>query len=78
MNKQIIGSIFFLMTTILYSTKYITAAIAGADNGAWGEKDFVLYLSFTPSIFNVFIYFTMLIGIIYFVWGISDSKKETT
>lgn len=43
-----------------------------------GEKDFVLYLSFTPSILNVFIYFTMLIGIIYFVWGISDSKKETT
>jgi hypothetical protein len=76
MNKQIIGSIFLLMTTILYSTKYITAAIAGADNGTWVEEDFIRYLSYTPSIFNVFIFFTMLIGIIYFVGGIIDSKKE--
>lgn len=76
MNKQIIGSIFLLMTTILYSTKYITAAIAGADGGTWGEKDFVQYLSYTPSIFNVFIFFTMLIGIIYFAWGFLIVKKR--
>lgn len=74
MNKQIIGSISYLMTTILYSTKYITVAIAGADGGAWGEKDFIQYLSYTPSIYNVFIFFTMLIGIFYFVWGIFDSQ----
>ncbi|MFI8684725.1 hypothetical protein [Rossellomorea sp. NPDC077527] len=76
MNKQLIGSMFFLMTTILYSTKYIAAAIAGADSGTWSEEDFSFYVSFTPDIFNVLMYLTMGVGVIYFVWGFLIMKKK--
>ncbi|SDZ44520.1 hypothetical protein SAMN05421736_1137 [Evansella caseinilytica] len=74
-NKKIIGAIFLLISTILYSTKYITAAIAGANDATWGTKDFTRYLSYTPNALTVFIYLSLLIGVIYFVWGLLDFFK---
>lgn len=51
MNKIMIGSIFLLMSTILYCTRYISAAISGANANNWSKDDFIAHLSYVPKIY---------------------------
>lgn len=76
MKKQIIGTIFILISSILYSTKHLSAAISGADSQLWGEQEYIQYLSYVPNTFNIAIFASLIIGIIYFAWGIFDFLKE--
>lgn len=76
MKKQILGSIFLLIASILYSAKYISAAISGVNSTMWGEEEFSQFLSFVPLPLNIAILTSLVIGLTYFVWGILDSQKE--
>lgn len=76
MKKQIIGTIFILISSILYSAKYVSAAISGANSQTWGDEEFLRYLSYFPITFNVAIISSFIVGAIYIGWGISDFLKE--
>lgn len=76
MHKQLIGSIFFLISGILYSTKYISAAITGASSTVWNEEEYIFYLSLIPNEITIVLYFSLFIGVVYFVWGFLELRKK--
>ncbi|WP_353097499.1 hypothetical protein [Tissierella praeacuta] len=76
MAKGIIGSISIFISAILYSTKYLSAAIAGINSNTWGKGEFLQYLSYTPNLLNTWIYISFIIGIILLAWYSIDSFKK--
>lgn len=76
MTKEIIGSVFILISAILYSTKFLVAAIVGANSKVWDKKEFAQFLSYTPNSLNICIYICLIVGVIYFVWSFVDRFKE--
>lgn len=78
MKKQFLGSIFLLIASVLYSAKYIAAAVSGANSSIWSDQEFSQYLSYIPPQFNIAILTSLVIGLTYFIWGILDSQQEKT
>lgn len=76
MNKKIIGSIFILISTILYCTRYISAAISGANAKSWSKEEFIAHLSYVPSSLMTLSIIAMIIGLAYFITGLIDLKKQ--
>ncbi|MGO1369411.1 hypothetical protein [Senegalia sp. (in: firmicutes)] len=72
MVRIITGSVFLLISAILYSTKYLSAAIAGINNNVWGEEDFIRMLSYTPIFLNFYIYISFILGISLLIWYVID------
>ncbi len=75
MDKKIIGTIFFLIFSIFFCTRYISAAISGINSKTWSKGDFITYLSYVPNNLIILSYISLALGFIYFVWGIIVSKK---
>lgn len=67
MNKSygIIGSIFVLTASILFSTRYICAAIGATKSNVWSDKDFGVFLSNTPLILLYLSIIALILGIIF-------------
>ncbi|GEK88603.1 hypothetical protein AB4027_01825 [Alkalibacterium putridalgicola] len=76
MVKGIIGSVFILASAILYSTKYLSAALISVNSGSWGEDRFIQALTYTPDIFNLFIYLSFGAGILLILWYISEINQK--
>ncbi|KNE20259.1 hypothetical protein KM914_06180 [Virgibacillus pantothenticus] len=76
MNKIMIGSIFLLMSTILYCTRYISAAISGANANNWSKDDFIAHLSYVPNDLLILSGIALILGLIYFIWGSIERKKS--
>lgn len=71
MVRIIIGSLFLLISAILYSTKYLSAAMIGI-NSSWSKDDFVRMLSYTPTLLNFYIYISFILGISLLIWYVVD------
>ncbi|NBI06212.1 hypothetical protein [Senegalia massiliensis] len=72
MVRIIIGSVFLLISAILYGTKYLSAAISGVNSTSWGKDDFVRMLSYTPTLLNFYIYISFILGISLLIWYVVD------
>ncbi|MGO1581561.1 hypothetical protein [Senegalia sp. (in: firmicutes)] len=74
--KAIIGTLFILISTILYSAKYISAAMLSINSGYWAKDEFKKVLSYTPTSLNISIYISFAIGIILIIWYILGFLKK--
>lgn len=79
MENQKIGLYFLLIATLLYSTKYIVAALGAANiSNTWDQEELLRFLSHTPTSLNVLIYAAFSVGIIYMLvgYGLAFYKNE--
>lgn len=69
MNKRGTGVIFILISAILFSAKYISAAIFGSGVTSWDNELFQSMLSYIGSPLNTLSILALLIGIAYICWA---------
>lgn len=75
MNKLVCSSLFFLMSVITFSMKYIVVAILLAKSGNIDRTLFVDTLAVLPITINLVAYGTLIIGIVLALWFFKENKK---
>lgn len=75
MVRIIIGSVFLLVSAILYGTKYLSAAMIGI-NSSWSKEEFSQALSYTPNFLNFYIYISFIAGISLLIWYIVEFNNK--
>lgn len=76
MIKAIMGTLFYLIASILYLAKILSAAMVVNISGTWGEKEFLQALTYTPDSLNLFIYLSFAIGTGLFVLPYFSKKAD--
>ncbi|WP_249872890.1 hypothetical protein [Oceanobacillus saliphilus] len=76
MNKINIGIYFFIITSILYATRFICGAIGGIGGTEWGKDEFARQLSYVPNGLMIATIIALILGIVFFVWGFKDSLQK--
>jgi len=76
MNRRATGTIFCLISAMLYGAKYITAAIYSTGIRGWSRELFSSMLQYTGSSLVVLAIISLVVGVIYLVLGeVLDRKK---
>ena len=74
MGRRFTGSVFCLISAILFSTKYISAAIFGSNVVSWNAELFGAMLEYVGATLNILSIISLIIGIAYLV--AAEFKKE--
>ncbi|EGA90939.1 hypothetical protein GPDM_02315 [Planococcus donghaensis MPA1U2] len=69
MNKRGTGISFIAIAALLFSTKYIAAAIFGSNITSWDEELFKSMLSYIGRPLSTMSFLALLIGISYIGWA---------
>lgn len=75
MTKRGTGVSFIAISALLISIKYISAAIFGSGVESWDQELFNAMLSYVGSTLSNFSLWSLLIGIVYIVWGEYEELK---
>lgn len=75
MNKRGAGVFFILISAILFSAKYISAAIFGSGVTSWDNELFQSMLSYIGTPLNTLSFLALLIGIVYICWAEYEALK---
>lgn len=75
MNKRGTGAIFCLTAGILFSARYITAAIFMSNIASWDEALFAAGLEYQGDALLIFSIISFAIGIIYLVRSEIEERK---
>ncbi|MCR8744228.1 hypothetical protein [Romboutsia lituseburensis] len=67
MNRRGTGAIFCLISAILYSTRYISAAIFGSNLSSWDEQLFFNMLSYVGGTLTTLSIISLVIGVGYLI-----------
>ena len=78
MNKIKIGIYFFIITSILYATRFICGAIGGIGGTEWGKDEFARQLSYLPNGLMIATIIALILGIVFFVWEFLDSLQKNS
>lgn len=78
MNKIKIGIYFFIITSILYATRFICGAIGGIGGTEWGKDEFARQLSYVPNGLMIATIIALILGIVFFVWEFLDSLQKNS
>lgn len=76
MFKGIIGSIFILISAVLYSTKILSAAFVSIKNPVWGKEEFMQALTYTPDFLNLFIYLSFGLGVLGILLYVNEKRQN--
>ena len=76
MNKRGTGTIFCLIGSLLFATRYITAAIFMSNTASWDATLFEASLKYQGNGLLVFSIISLIIGILYLVWAEIEEKKH--
>lgn len=76
MLQGIIGSIFILISAILYSTKFLAASFVSISSQSWSKEEFTQALTYTPDSLNLFIYLSFALGVLCILWGIIEKRQN--
>ena len=76
MAKRGAGIAFIAISAFLLSIKYISAAIFGSGVASWDENLFSAMLSYVGNTLSNFSILSLLIGILYIVWGEYEELKR--
>lgn len=76
MNKRGTGTIFCLIAAILFSTRYITAAIYMSGASSWDANLFSSGLEYVGSPLFYLSIISLMIGVGYLIWGELEDKKK--
>lgn len=69
MSKRVTGAIFCLIAGILFSARYITAAIFMSNTSSWDSGLFKAGLEYQGNALLVFSIISLIVGIIYLIWS---------
>lgn len=72
MNKRGTGTSFIAIAALLFSSKYMAAAIFGSNLTSWDEGLFKAMLSYIGSPLSTMSFWSLLIGIGYIIWAEYD------
>lgn len=75
MNKRGAGVVFILISAILLSSKYISAAIFGSGVTSWDKDLYQHMLSYIGTPLNTVSIISLLIGIAYICWAEYEALK---
>lgn len=75
MNKRGAGVVFILISAILLSSKYISAAIFGSAVTSWDKDLYQHMLSYIGTPLNTVSIISLLIGIAYICWAEYEALK---
>lgn len=75
MGKRGTGIAFIAISAFLISTKYVSAAIFGSGVSSWSQDLFDGMLSYVGNTLNIFSVLSLLVGILYIVWGEYEELK---
>lgn len=77
MGKRSVGAIFCLISAILFSSRYIAAAIFMSGISSWNSELFEAGLEYVGTPLFVLSLASLGVGLGYLVWAeISESKKK--
>ena len=76
MGKRGSGIALIAISAFLISTKYISAAIFGSGVSGWSQDLFDGMLSYVGITLNIFSVLSLLVGILYIVWGEYEELKR--
>lgn len=75
MTRRGTGIAFIAISAFLISTKYISAAIFGSGVSSWSQDLFDRMLTYVGYTLNIFSVLSLLVGILYIVWGEYEELK---
>ena len=76
MSKRGVGAIFCLIAAILYSVRFINAALYTPPNvGEWSPNKYALWVSYVGPPWFV-IWLSLIVGIGYLVWAEIDQHRS--
>ncbi len=77
MSKRGVGAVFCLISAILYSARFISAAsYYSGTSGPWSSEQFQTFLSYVGPPWGM-IWLSFLIGVAYLLWGeIEDYRRK--
>lgn len=76
LQQSIIGAALLISSAVLLAAKYISAAVFSANAEAWGKEEFTQVLQYTPTLLNVVIYSTLVLGVVFIVVSLLEKKTE--
>lgn len=75
MNKLVCSSLFFLMSVITFSMKYIVVTMLVSKSDSIDRALFNDTLAVLPITINLVAYGTLIIGIVLALWFFKENKK---
>ena len=76
MTKRSVGVIFCLISALLFSARYISAAIFISNITSWDSDLFAVALDYIGIPLLVFSIISLIAGVFYLIWGeISEKRK---
>ncbi|MGD7043236.1 hypothetical protein [Jeotgalibacillus proteolyticus] len=76
MNKRAAGMSFLFISAILFSTKYISAAIFGSGVASWDQNLFNAMLSYIGAPLTILSVVSFIAGFSYLAWGEYEAAAE--
>lgn len=76
MNKRGTGAIFCLIASILFSARYITAAIFMSNFASWDNQSFLAGLEYQGSVLLIVSVISLIIGVLYLILAEIENKKK--
>lgn len=76
MKKILVGSIFFLISAILYCTKYISVSIILMKNDSFNSELFKDTFKILPIELTVFYLISFIVGIVFFILGFREYRQH--
>lgn len=76
MNKRVTGGLFCLASSILFSARYISAAIHVSPIVSWDKDMFSMSLGYVGLELLFASIFSLIIGVIYLVSAEFDERKK--
>ena len=76
MNRRGVGAIFCLISAILFSARYMTAAMFMSGVVSWDESLFAGGLEYVGSPLLVLSIISLIVGIVYLLWEEFAKKKD--
>lgn len=77
MGKRFVGAIFCLVAAILFSSRYIAAAVFMSSVASWNNQLFASGLEYVGSPLLTLSVISFIAGILYLVWAeLSDKNRK--
>lgn len=76
MNRRGAGMMFISISALLFSVKYISAAIYGSGSISWDEDLFQALLSYSGSSLHFLSMVSLVIGFLYIGWAEIEAIKS--
>ena len=78
MTKRSVGVIFCLISALLFSARYISAAIYMSSAILWNSELFAAALEYVGSPLLTFSIISLVAGVFYLIWGEMSEKENST